>query len=199
MSIAILRGDGLAYAEELIKGSNGYEVDEDVACETDLSGLSCRWNPIPSKKGKILTILVSSRKGQSAYLDFITALSKILPDGIEGSNPVNVDFATYKSISQLLKEERKLHASVFSLKFIARALEIVWLVLVFAHKFPALFFDAAQYANSMRTHSDFRKFDGILRMVLDCGLEQIVQIEAYLKKSMKTASFSLEPPGPTAH
>jgi hypothetical protein len=180
-SIAILRGDGITHAEKLIKGSDKYEVKEDPSHEVDLSGLSCRWNPIPSRKGKILTVLMSSRNGDRVYLDFISALTKILPEGIEGSNPVNDEIATYKKIGKLLAEEARLHSSLLAPKFFARALEIIYAVMVFKYKFPAIFFDPGKYTQSMRTHSDFRKFDDMLRMVLDCTLDQISQIEAYLK------------------
>lgn len=33
----------------------------------------------------------------------------------------------------------------------------------------------------MQTHSDFRKFDDTLRMVLDCSLEEIFSIKSYLQ------------------
>ncbi|MBY0517303.1 MAG: DUF3095 domain-containing protein [Bacteriovoracaceae bacterium] len=182
-SIAILRGKGISYAEKLIKDESGKYLSKiETEKSPDLSGLSCRWNPIPSKKGKIFTILVSSKSDNTIYKSFLTELNKILPQGIEESNPTNVDLASYKSVGKLIAEERKLHPSLLSLSFLKRALEICYAVLVFKYHFPALIFDAKKYSQSMRSHSDFRKFDDVLRMVLDCSLEQIQAIKTYLEK-----------------
>jgi hypothetical protein len=182
-SIALLRGAGVTSAEKLIKETNRYELTGQTSQEPDLSALSCRWNPIPSKKGKILTVLMSSRKDSKVYDQFFNRVDSIIPEGIESSNPTNIDLASYKSIGQMLSEEKKLHSNSFSLSYFLRALEICFAFLVFKWRFPAIFFDANKYSKSMRTHSDFRKFDDMLRMVLDCSMEEISKIKAYLMKS----------------
>jgi len=53
--------------------------------------------------------------------------------------------------------------------------------LVFRWNVPPLFFDAKHYAGAMADHSDFRKFDDVLRFVLDCSLEQIETIKKCLE------------------
>lgn len=181
-SIAILKGEGVSAAEALVKAEGSrYEAADSVAVEPDLTGLSCRWNPIPSRKGKILTLLVQSRSGQAGYEKFLAKLSEILPAGIEASNPVNVDLASYKSAKDLLVSETKLHRNLFSLAFIKRAIEIIAAVLIFKNGLPPVFFNAKAYAQSMRTHSDFRKFDELLRMTIDCDLEQTNKIKILLE------------------
>ncbi len=181
-SIAILRGEGLSVAEKLIKSDASFEYKETSQKEVSLEGLSCRWNPIPSRRGQIFTILAVSRKGDAIYTQIMEKLSEIFPDGLESANPVNIDLTTYKSVGQLLSDERKLHDSIFSLPFLLRTLEIVFAVLVFKYNFPAIFFNAKKYSNSMQTHSDFRKFDDTLRMVLDCTQEEIDEIKNFLEE-----------------
>jgi hypothetical protein len=182
-SIAIMRGEGLSCAESLIKSESGkYESKIMSRTEADLSGLSCRWNPIPSRKGKIFTILVSSRKDKKVYEDFLQRLEEIIPTGLEEANPTHVDLASYKSLGKLLSDEKKLHQSTFSKSHLLRVLEIFFAVLVFKYKFPPLFFDPVKYSQSMRTHSDFRKFDGVLRMVIDCSQNQIQEIKRDLEQ-----------------
>lgn len=182
--IAILKGEGLSAAEKLIKESADYEFNGKPDSDADLTGLSCRWNPIPSKNGLILTILVSSKKGQEVYANFLKELNKTLPQGLEGSNPVAVEKATYKSFFGLVREERKLHPK-FSKAFVFRVLEIAFAVLVFKYKLPGIGFDSKAYANSMKTHSDYRKFDDMLRMVIDCSEAQSDQITNYLENNYK--------------
>jgi hypothetical protein len=181
-TIAILRGDGVSAAEKIIKNDPAYEYKATVENQVSLEGLSCRWNPIPSKRGKILTVLMVTRGNAQVYAQFMQELTRLFPEGINAANPVNVDVASYKSVRQLLKDERKLHGSTLSMAFIARALEILYAVLVFKYKFPAIFFDAKAYASSMQTHSDFRKFDDTLRMVLDCSLSEISAIKSFLEQ-----------------
>jgi hypothetical protein len=188
-SIAILRGDGVSAAEKIIKNDSAYEYRPNLQKEISLEGLSCRWNPIPSKRGKILTVLVVSRAGAQVYAKVMEKLTQLFPDGINGANPVNVDVASYKSTLQLLRDEKKLHGSIFSKAFIARALEILFAVLVFKYKFPTIFFDAKSYAASMQTHSDFRKFDDTLRMVLDCSLSEITWIKAFLEQGFQAGEL----------
>ncbi len=182
--IALIKGEGLSVAEKWIKDPAGkFEYKAVAHTAPDLSGLSCRWNPIPSKKGKILTLLIQSREGSGVYRDFLSVLAKLIPEGIDSSNPVNVDVASYKSIEELLKEERKLHFSAFSPFFWFRAMEIIIAVLIFRFHIPNPLFNTKKYSHSMRTHSDFRKFDDMLRMVLDCTPEQILSIQMYLEEA----------------
>jgi hypothetical protein len=183
--VAILKGSGISYAEKLIKeNSEKYEIIHQDSGNADLTGLSCRWKPIPSKNGSILTILVMARENEEeVYREFLRNLNQILPEGIEASNPANNDGMSYKSFSQCLKEERKYHASIFQFSFLARFLEIVASILIFRLGLNPLVFNPKKYSQSMRTHSDFRKFDDTLRMVIDCSKEQSAKIRIYLEKA----------------
>ena len=55
-------------------------------------------------------------------------------------------------------------------------------VLVFKWKAPAPHFDPKTYAESMSNHSDFRKFDDMLRMVVDCSADQAASIRTFLEE-----------------
>lgn len=180
-SIAMLKGQGLSIGEKLIKSDEKYLHKKDSEGDADLEGLSCRWSPIQSRRGKILTILFSSRSGEKIYMNFLNFLEEILPEGVDGANPINTVTAKHKSLIPTLKEEWKLHRP-FSLRMLKNVLEIILGVLIFKFKFPGLFFDAKSYEESMRNHSDFRKFDDMLRMVIDCSLTEIPVIRDYLTK-----------------
>src|ERR1019366_9895605 len=88
----------------------------------------------------------------------------------------------YQSVWQNLKSERRYHPSVFSPEFLARAAGIIISVLIFKWKVPLGSFDAKKYAESMSGHSDFRKFDDIFRMVVDCSAEQAASIRTLLEE-----------------
>jgi hypothetical protein len=64
--IAIFRGGGLIVAEAKVKGdSKKYEIPETKSLRVNLSGLTCRWNDIPSRRGRVMTLLVSANPARS--------------------------------------------------------------------------------------------------------------------------------------
>jgi len=137
--VAIFRGGGLAKAEEKIKGNpDAYKLPDKAVQKADLSGLSCRWQAIPSKRGKVLALLVSARKknDRETYQNILRALNGMFDGKIGEANPVNVDSMLYKSVKQCYQDERRYHFSIFSLPFIFRVLEIVLAVIVFKFKVP---------------------------------------------------------------
>jgi len=48
-------------------------------------------------------------------------------------------------------------------------------------KSPPLIINPKKYADSLRTHSDYRKFDDMLRMILDCSPKQVEKIKSLLE------------------
>jgi hypothetical protein len=182
-AIAMFRGGGLAEADKRVKGDpEKYGVSQDPNHEGNLEGLSCRWQAIPAEKGVILSLLVeATRGGEDTYRTVIKQLDGILNGDITTANPVHTSNMSYKSVNELLNEEARLHPSRWSFSFIARACEIVFAVLVFKYQLPPLVFNPQKYADSMTTHSDFRKFDDLLRMVVDCTPAQAAQIRDTLE------------------
>lgn len=183
-TIAMFRGSGFSKAEEMIKKNpKRYSIGENQKHASDLNGLSCRWQPIPSKKGKILSLLVSARSKapKATYEQILRKLDSILNGNIETANPVHSSDMRYKSLSQVLGEERRYHRNLFSLSFLRRVFEIFAAILVFRFKIPSLVFDPNKYASSLSSHSDFRKFDDTLRIVVDCSKDQVGEILSYLE------------------
>lgn len=54
-------------------------------------------------------------------------------------------------------------------------------VAIFKWDINPLFFDPKQYKQALATHSDFRKFDDVLRMTIDCTSVQADHIEQFLQ------------------
>lgn len=173
--VAMFRGGGITVAEKLIKGDpERYEVPDDPANEADLTGLSCRWKPVPSQRGTILSILVTATSADApgTLARLLERLDEILDGDMANANPIQVSKMGYKSVMQLVAEERRLFPSPWSMAFLRNVMEIVYAVAVFKYGLPAIFFDASRYASAIDTHSDFRKFDDQLRMVIDCTTQQ---------------------------
>jgi len=174
-AVAIFRGGGLTAAEEKVKGQpETYCIMDAATKEANLKGLSCRWQPIPNRHGKILSLLVvaKSKTSDEAYGHVLQRLDNLYEGKMESANPVNIESMRYRSVSQCLADERRYHESRFSIRYMLRVIEILFAVLIFKFKMPALFFNAKTYAASMATHSDYRKFDDALRMIIDCSPSQ---------------------------
>ena len=179
---AFFRGQGLTLAEKLIKANPElYKKNPRLMKNPDLSKLSCRWQPLPNKRGKILTLIIQSRKGTEVYERFLKDYHKIFPEGLDVLNPVNTDTATYRSFKELINDERRLHNTAASLKYLLRFIEISVAVLIFKIRLiPEFLFARNHYQRSIRTHSDYRKFDDVLRTVIDCSDEESKMIKNLL-------------------
>lgn len=182
-TVALFNGGGLTIAEDKIKSNNTkYEFIGSPEGDSNLKGLSCRWQPIPSKKGSVVSILVTATESDSdkTYQHVIEEFNEIFDGQLDTANPVDSSIMSYKSISQCYQEEKRYHPSILSVAFLLRYLEIIVAVLVFKFGLKPLFFDPKAYSESMRVHSDYRKFDDTLRMVVDCTEDQYNKINQYL-------------------
>jgi hypothetical protein len=183
-SVAIFRGGGIALAEKKLKQeTEKYQISGRIKHMVDLKNLSCRWNAIPAKRGKNLSLIVQvvNEDNKQIYDDVLGKLEELYDGKLENANPVNFEKMTYKSFSETYRNEKRLHSSVMSFGFIQRIISIFISVLLFKIGIPKKIFDPTPYAKSMGTHSDYRKFDDMLRMTIDCSPKQIDTITAYLE------------------
>jgi hypothetical protein len=184
-TIASFRGGGASVAEHMVKGNYlAYALPERSDPRCDLTGLSCRWKPIPSQRGVILSILISVRaenNSKPTYDKIIKRLEDVFNGDLVSANPVHLSTMEYQSVWQNIKSEYRYQPSVFSSEFLSRVIGIIICVLIFKWQLPGSF-DAKKYAESMGGHSDFRKFDDILRMVVDCSPEQAAAIKTFLEE-----------------
>ncbi len=181
--VAIFRGGGLAEAERRVKEATGRYAIPPAACpEPNLGGLSCRWQDIPNQNGLVLSLMVLATGPEESrvYSEFLAFLDDVFGGDIQVANPVDAANMAYKSVAQCFRDERRYHARL-SFSFLYRLTEILVAVLIFKLRIPPGFFDARHYAKMMRRHSDYRKFDDMLRMILDCSASQLEAIQLYLK------------------
>jgi len=183
-SIAIFRGGALLAADNLIKTNRQrYEIPDIPGAKADLTGLSCRWNPIPSQSGRIVSLLVLAKKTKSTaiYRRLLQKLATIYADNLTEANPVKVTQMSYKTIGQCLSDEIRYHSPKWTKATLLRWGEIILAVGIFRFKLPLFNFDASYYRNSLPFYSDYQKFDDLLRMVIDCSPAQIRQLRDYLE------------------
>lgn len=179
--LALIRGGGLSWAEAKIKSDDKYLLKDSTAALPELEGLSCRWQPLPSARGKILTLLIKPRKSEKVVGEVVKAFEKILEKGIRGSNPALTPHKSYKSIQNVWKDEALFHTKGFSFAILKRLITVVLSVLTFRGMLPPIF-DKKSYLEATPTHSDFHKYDEVLRLILDCTDREDTSILWYLEE-----------------
>ena len=119
------------------------------------------------------------------YHKVLLKLGEILApqNSLAKANPVNLEAATYKAAGEMIEDENRLHTNrKRSLSFwTGRAVEIGLCHVIFRMKqLQTAIINTPEYTQARRTHSDYLKFDDMIRGVIDCTPEQADEIESYL-------------------
>jgi hypothetical protein len=192
-AIAMFAGGGVRLADALIKADDAdgrYQIPiphNDPA--PDLEGLSCRWEPLQSSQGAMLTMLVQAQGQDDAekaaiYSEVIDGVAKTLETDPSGASPVNAENMIFRWPSPGLKKEAKLLVGRPK-----RKRKLIWLYVTSFIQFvletfnlSAGGYDAPAYREELRASSDFRRFDDMLRMILDCPVDIASRIEAFFSE-----------------
>jgi len=191
--LAEFYGNGLQVAEEFFKEEGSrLEYCGSKISDPNLNGLSCRWKPLTSRNGVILSVIIEARteKGLNTSATFnrvIQQLEAIFSGGMESANPALGELRGYRSAPTLLREERRYQKRRFTFSGISRAIEILIAGCLFNFKVPIP--KLRRYVEDIPSHCDFRKFDSSFRAVLDCSYEQAQAIEFLLQNEYSTGTL----------
>jgi len=186
--LATFTGGGIDLAEKWIKSDPGFLLQQKPDDEPpDLSGLSCRWEPLASQHGVMLSLLMQAT-GQdedtnaSLYSSLIEAIGEITDSSTDSSKPVcnaNMHFrwpprGLRAEIDATLGSQNR---SLYTMKLYSTSL-LQW----FLDKFDmrAGGYNGKQYRVELRKNTDYRRFDDTLRILLDCTATQADRVEAML-------------------
>ncbi len=195
---AQFKGGGLTLAEDLIKNDqNGAKLLslDGLRTPPNLEGLSCRIQPIDSKHGVILSLLVKPKLNQEKDKilgQVMETLRALLNSDFNQASPVSKDRLVWKWPPETIKFEALFLKGnrTFLAEFFSATLRslIAWLLLNFNVNLAG--FKPQTYKDELVLNSDFKKFDDILRMVIDCTEEQATSIEKYLAKMASESQVS---------
>ncbi len=188
---AALGGDGIAQAEKWVKNPSAgetYEVMETAGTlNANTEGLECRWNPIKSKRGKMTSIIVQSlnldpKRAAADYREVLTLVDSLF---LTNEPPVissdGLTLATNPKAYAAESSSRQNGLSFWSrLTYGLKAYSLTVACLFLWNSFWKR--AGEKYKNELVVNTDYRKFDGVLRMVLDLSVSQIKLLEALLEK-----------------
>lgn len=201
-TMAMFLGGGLAIAEKWIKnGHQGQSFEINATLENitnnlassvpkggeypSMQGLSCRWQPMPTQNGVILSLMVQSTQTEGVANQFQTLFAKIEKKiGDKNYHPfaVGEKIKPQSFFKAAIRETRLYPWSQKPYRFIYVLISMT--VIYLNRKFGIQLFDldVQNYVQETIVNSDFRKIDDCLRMVIDVSKEQALDIEKLLEQ-----------------
>lgn len=195
-------GDGLSYSTELIKTpetANLYNYRNHPSnAKADFSGLECRWQDIPSKHGEIVSLIVKAVSGESEINNKIykELIEKIL--SIYGSedyiNPIAKEHLKLAFSYNHLKAETGLRAKSTKTRHKMLYLGKIMLenllgLFLITFKIKLSEMDWGAYKQNTIATTDYKKFDGMLKMVIAGNDQQRKKLSSYLEKNYRTGKL----------
>ncbi len=196
---AAFSGDGWSIAEQLIKDPvmhKKYEakIQDGLEPFADYSGFECRWKQVPNRNGHQLALLVQSavkdpQEHTLIYREVIAKIEEIYGE-VKDFHPLSVDRMRLSAKPTDLRSEAKIKSHGGSKSsWILKCLKL-W-ILNFIGMYLIRTGEKKQtipwgkYRQELIENADFRKFDGVLRMILDGNNQQGLEIGNYLNEQSK--------------
>lgn len=189
VSYAMFAGGGASWAESQMKAGRYAIEPAPSGTRPDLTGLSCRWNPIEARNGEIVSIIaVPGTSGASAPFQMLVAdIIAVAAEQSRGSHPLPAEGPPIHFNIKGVDAEARATAPVA--KRFSRKLAIIGqIALTFALDRLGLTaggFDPKRYKIELSQNSDFRKFDDGLKMTIDIDAERLHRIEMLLENASR--------------
>lgn len=185
-SFGVFDGGGVAALDAAMKGRGdpalaaSAAVDEalDDGAEVDLGGLSCRWDALTSRNGKMLTLIVQDAADPGAVHARVMRLAGQRGDPA----PAQVESVLpgWPPQGFMLEARARRRGGWLGLAVLEVLLRSLLTRLIFAIGRPVGGFDPQRYRKEVATNTDFCKHDQTVSFVVDCAQEGIAPIREYL-------------------
>jgi len=189
-----LSGRGWEAAERMVKDPLAQGVlrvrEDEGPCEGSFEGFECRWQGVPSFHDHKLALLVAAVSDDAnvnlaVYRKLSDKIGEIYGD-ISSYHPLRAEHMRLSFSPRQLAHEWRVRSSRLSrwerVKYFARMVLLNLAgVFLFARKMDTKAVRWSRYADEMVQNTDFRKFDGMLRMVMDGSEAQYRDLHDYLE------------------
>jgi Protein of unknown function (DUF3095) len=174
LSYAMFSGGGLGFAEAAMKRDEFAVAPAPAGTQPDLSGLSCRFEEIPSARGLILSVLVVPTQAADPLLfrQVIEDVIRLVEKSPDAGRPVPPGGPPLRWPPQGVEYEARAARGgpLFARRSMVLALTL-WAYVVMRLGITVGNFVPKTYLRQVVENSDFRKYDDGLRMILDCTEE----------------------------
>jgi hypothetical protein len=187
-------GRGWEEAERRVKDPAATEVrrvlEDDGPVEGSFEGFECRWQAVPSFHDHKLALLVAAtapdvERNLATYRKVSERIARIYGE-VANYHPLRAERMKLSFNPRQLSHEWRVRSSRLGawarVRYFARML---WLnlagLVLFARHIDTQEVRWSRYTSDMVENSDFRKFDGMLRMVIDGSEAQFLELQDYLE------------------
>jgi hypothetical protein len=188
-----LSGRGWEEAERMVKDPRADGVlrvrEEEGPCEGSFEGFECRWQAVPSFRDHKLALLVAAVSDDAdanlaSYRELSDKIAQIYGE-ISSYHPLRAEHMSLSFNPRQLSHEWRVRSSRLApwgrIKYFARMLLLNLAgAYLFARRMDTKTVRWSRYIDEMVENTDFRKFDGMLRMVIDGSEAQYRELRAYL-------------------
>jgi DUF3095 family protein len=187
VSYAMFAGGGTSWAEDQMKLRRFQVQQGPPGTRPDLTGLSCRWNPIEARNGEIISIIVmpADLGAGPEFARLVKEIVSISAEQNRAGHPLPVEGPDLDVSSRGIESEVRAITSR-GWRLLGRlqiALQIA--VAMVSHKLKIRFgsFDPGLYVRDVAGNADFRKFDDGLKMTIDVDASRRQRIEMCLAEA----------------
>ena len=192
-SFGVFLGGGVGMLETAVRGRGdpalislaaiAPEMDDGVP--VDLAGLSCRWNPLQSGRGKMVTLIIHGAADPGAVHAAVMRLAGQGGHGVD-LQPVRLDTLTtsWPPKGFMLEAQASRRAGPLWVAVIRVLAETLVARLILALGRPVGGFEPDKYLKEVTTNTDFCKHDETISFVIDCPLDAVATIKTYLDGQM---------------
>ncbi|MBD8893100.1 DUF3095 domain-containing protein [Labrenzia suaedae] len=191
--LAMAIGDGLELADRILKDPEAvtpFAIRIGNPPRPNLDGLSCRWEPLPSERGRIASLIVKPSRTVSG-----TVPLKEIQEGIReivgrdpfgetnDGNHVTPSRLRFKFPPPGLSLEAGYAGANWSrsLQWLMGALQSLAFLVSYKTGLTIGPLNRDRYLKEISRQTDHRKLDDSLRLVLDLTVEQLASLKTYLE------------------
>ena len=192
---ALFRGTGMGWAEDRVKDPETAEQYASDATPSDgedpYAGLECRWQDVRSPRGETVSLLVAAvgPERDATYRTVLSEIADIYDDA--AAHPVSLDRLRLATSPGKFGPEVRLRHPEAKVRARAElwARNLLGRVLIrFGLKTSET--DWERYPKLFRESTDYRKFDGVLRMVLAGGPTERERLETTLEAEYRAGRLA---------
>jgi hypothetical protein len=149
-----------------------------------MTGLECRWSPLPARKEEILALIILARQpGENATRIYRGILSEVLTPDLK---PISLTELKLGWPPPFLSQEAKMRAkgTFARLLYLAKTyvISLIHTLILVARGKKKNDEQPIEYLRELTENTDYLKFDEALRMIIDVSKEQKARILAKLEE-----------------
>lgn len=187
VSYAMFLGGGTSWAEAEMKAGRFAIPAAPSGTRPDLTGLSCRWNPIEAQRGDIVSIIAVPAVGGSMaeFQRLVTDVVGIVGEEEDAGHPATRDALSFGFPPKGMEAEARAMAPKGKRFWPKLSIlgQMALIKVLFATGWSLGRFNARRYVQEVSENSDFRKFDDGLKMTVDLDETRFRRVEERLKQA----------------